>query len=220
MRAAAGLGTQFLGATMKFSIIIAATLSLTVISCSPAAEDAPAAKPVTKAKSTLPTDDAVPPPASCVPSAANNNCAPLSAMIDKCWAKILDTPEAKACASSGKLYNRVQKKCVDAGIKLKSGCSVPPADLKTAQDKIIAKLGADSNPQIDQCGSYSLNGSEFLVVYVMGKKYTGNPDGFGAYAHENSLLCYRPDGGSNPVCPSPDLALSTGGSAPGSLTCD
>ena len=163
----------------------------------------------------------VPPvtPEPCVPSAANNNCQPTASIVDQCWAEMFDTAAAKACATAGKMYNRVLKKCVDAGVTLKTGCTA--ADVPaTALAKALADMSAlhpDSNPQLDQCGTYTADSKTYNVYYFMGKKYTGAADGRGTYEGYFSKLCYKP-GASDPVCPNADLALSTP-TPVGSLKC-
>ena len=116
----------------------------------------------------------VPPPVTpepCVPSAANNNCQPTASIVDQCWAEMFDTAAAKACATAGKMYNRVLKKCVDAGVTLKTGCTaadVPATDLAKALADMSA-LHPDSNPQLDQCGTYTADSKTYNVYYFMGK---------------------------------------------------
>ena len=158
---------------------------------------------------------------NCIPSAANNNCAPAGTGIEKCWNKLLDIEAAQACASSGKLFNRIKKVCVEAGIKLKTGCSIPDQDLNAAKDTLAKAFGVDSSPQLDQCGSYTVAGKEYLVAYVLAKKYTGAPDGFGTYAIRSELLCYKPVTGADQTCDTPNLRLSgTTNNPPASMTCD
>jgi hypothetical protein len=159
--------------------------------------------------------------AQCIPSAANNQCAPAGTGIEKCWNKLLDTQQAQACAASGKIYNRIKKICVDAGIKLKPGCNIPAGDLKAATDQLTAELGSDVDPQVDQCGSYTSGGREFQVAYVLAKKYTGGPEGFGSYIFRVRMLCYRPSTGNDPTCSTPDLLVSgASNDQPGNLSCD
>jgi hypothetical protein len=187
------------------------------IACS---KDSGSAPPAHKPRSEIKTDDAGP----CVASVANNQCKPTSNLtpVEKCWKKILETPEYTACASAGKMFNRVLKKCVESGIKLKSGCTIPSQDQKTAQDRITAVLGAESNPALDQCGSYTAGGKEYMVAYFIGKKCSGTENGFGTYAVQNSMICYKSSSGTDATCSSPDLLLAKAGEAqpPQQMSCE
>ena len=204
---------------MQVQLIAIVVTMFALTACSAGGGDtAPKPGPANNASgSTSPVPPVTPEP--CVPSAANNNCQPTASIVDQCWAEMFDTDAAKACSAAGKLFNRVLKKCVDAGVTLKAGCTtadVPATDLaKALADMSTQHL--NSNPQLDQCGTYTADSKTYNIFFLMGKKYTGAADGRGTYEGYFSKLCYKP-GASDPVCPNADLALSTQ-TPVGSLKC-
>ena len=192
----------------QFTSLMLITLSMGACSGGGGGNSAPKPSTRTPINTDNSTNNTVTPP--CVPSAANNNCQQASSIVDKCWAEIFDTATAKTCAAAGKMYNRVQDKCVESGITLKTPCSasdLPAADLA----KVLADMNAlhpDSNPQLDQCGTYTVDSKTYNVYYFMGKKYTGGTDGRGSYEGYFSCLGASPSA-SNPICKNPDILLST-----------
>jgi hypothetical protein len=91
----------------------------------------------------------------------------------KCWKKMLETPEYLACKNSGKIFNRIKKKCVDdiTGLSLTNDCSLIKAeDIQDAHSKILTEL-PKAHLTTDQCGSYELNGRKHGFAYIMGQQF-------------------------------------------------
>ncbi|MEI6397966.1 MAG: hypothetical protein WCO71_04260, partial [Pseudomonadota bacterium] len=168
---------------MQVQLIAIVVTMFALTACSAGGGDtAPKPGPANNASgSTSPVPPVTPEP--CVPSAANNNCQPTASIVDKCWAEMFDTAAAKVCATAGKMYNRVLDRCIDQGITLKTPCAetdIAAKDLAAAKTDMLSKH-PDSNPQLDQCGTYAENSKTYNVFYLMGKKYSGSAEGHGTY---------------------------------------
>ena len=131
----------------------------------------------------------------------------------KCWKKMLDTPEYLACKSSGKIYNRMKKVCVELGMKLTNDCSqVPAAAIANARTSILSKL-PDAYITTDQCGTYTLENKSYVFAYVMGQKFTEaktKPPEGASYAIQVSSLCDAPKSpvSDRSVCDHESLKIS------------
>jgi hypothetical protein len=150
-------------------------------------------------------------PTGTTPSTTNTGDA-------KCWAKILETSEYTACKAANKLYNRVLKTCIELGITRKTDCSdIPAQSLADAKTRILAAL-PDSSPDVDQCGTYNLGGTNYLVAFIMGKKFTETA-GSGGYKTQHSLICVAPQGNST-TCNHASLKLTGAPPSSNQLDCN
>lgn len=176
----------------------------------------------------------VEPPVGCVPSAANNNCAPVEsmAMVEKCWTTILDNDVAKACSAAGKFYNRLTEKPCDGTTKLaiKVGCTMDDvysvnasagypqatidAQIANLKTNFQTNLPGSSEPILDQCvQTTTVDGKTFLIPVFLTKKYTGGTDGFGSYEIRAGAVCdYSKTNSKIPSCLDAELAFPSSGS--------
>jgi hypothetical protein len=202
------LGVQ----TMKYNIFILCTLGISLAACSAGggAQDSGVTKPQQPSVSPSTGDSSTITPPS-TPSTTN-------AGDSKCWAKILDTPEYTACKGATKLYNRVLKTCIELGITRKSDCSdIPAQSLADAKTRILAALPA-SSPDVDQCGTYNISGTNYIVAFIMGKKFTETA-GSGSYKTQHSLICVAPQGNST-TCNHGSLKLTGAPPSSNQLDCN
>ena len=125
---------------------------------------------------------------------------------EKCWASSLETPEYVACKAAGKIYNRIQKTCVELGITRKTDCSDIPAQALADAKAMILQALPDSYPAVDQCGTYTSGGMQYLVAFIMGKKFS-DTGGSGSYQTQIRTICLAP-GGSSTTCDDRSLKLS------------
>jgi hypothetical protein len=136
---------------------------------------------------------------------------------EKCWASSLETPEYIACKAAGKIYNRIQKTCVELGITRKTDCSDIPAQALADAKAMILQALPDSYPAVDQCGTYTSGGMQYLVAFIMGKKFS-DTGGSGSYQTQMRTICYAP-GGNTLICDDISLQLRTSPGSSAQLTC-
>ena len=197
---------------MKYNILILCTVGISLAACSAGggAGDSGITKPQKPSVSPSTGDGSTITPPS-TPSTTNTGDA-------KCWAKILETSEYTACKAANKLYNRVLKTCIELGITRSTDCSFIPAnEVSDAKARILVEL-PDSNPEIDQCGTYTVQGKSYRVAFIMGKKFTDKA-GIGSYETQNSRICLPAPGTT--TCDHDSLKLpDTPSSPPSQLNCD
>lgn len=215
---------------MKNAITLMSVLFMTIlglVSCSgPAKEEAPRqnSKPTRTDTPIDPGTTTSTTEGTCVPSAANNNCAPTTNLSgsEKCWLKILESDEAKACSSKKKFFNRISKTCVDAlpiqapcdegAVSTSLGASFTGVadQITAAKQRIKDALGVDA--QLDQCAVVNVNGKETLIPIFMGKKFDGDASGNGKYQIHASKVCLK-DTKTIADCDSTDTSLKFQGSS-------
>ena len=135
----------------------------------------------------------------------------------KCWAKLLDTPQYTQCKGANKLYNRVKKTCIELGITSSTDCSFIPANEVSEAKARILKVLPDSNPDLDQCGTYTLLGKAYRVAYIMGKQFS-ETSGTASYKTQLSLICLPAPGTT--TCDDSSLKLSDAPPSSNQLDCN
>lgn len=184
-------------------------LSLTSCSAGGGAGDSGVTKPQNPSVSPATSDGSTIP--STTPSTTNTGDS-------KCWAKLLDTPDYMNCKARNKLYNRVLKTCIELGITRKTDCSdIPAQALADAKTKILAEL-PDSSPDVDQCGTYNIGGTNYLVAFIMGKKFTETA-GTGSYKTQHRRICVAPQG-NTAICDDRSLKLTDAPPSSNQLDCN
>jgi len=186
-------------------------ISFAACSAGGGAGDSGVTKPQSPSVSPSTSDSSTITPSSNTPSTTNTGDA-------KCWAKLLDTPEYTACKTANKLYNRVLKTCIELGITRKTDCSdIPAQALADAKTKILTDL-PDSSPDVDQCGTYNLGGTNYLVAFIMGKKFT-EIAGSGSYKTQHRRICVAPQGNTT-TCDDRSLKLTDAPPSSNQLNCN
>lgn len=194
---------------IKFLGLAAVTMAA-YFACAAPKDQGAATPPTSKTNDKPPIS--VDPSASCIPSAANNFCKPASELTgeEKCWAKVLGTEAATACAAKGKVFNRLTGKCMeDAEMTLKTPCSeadvtaafaaagykaTGPDSIETTiatiKENIKTALGVDA--VLDQCGETKRdNGKTVLIPFFLGKKFSGDAGGLGQYKIHAGKVCNK-----------------------------
>jgi len=198
---------------MKYIIFALCTLGIGLAACSAGggAGDSGVNKPQKPSVSPSTSDNTTITPSNSTSSTTNTGDA-------KCWANLLDTPQYTACKAANKLYNRVLKTCIELGITRKTDCSdIPAQSLADAKTRILAAL-PDSSPDVDQCGTYTISGTNYLVAFIMGKKFTDTA-GSGSYKTQHSLICVAPQGNAT-TCNHGSLKLTGAPPSSNQLNCN
>jgi hypothetical protein len=187
--------------------IYSIAISLAACSAGGGAGDSGVTRPEKPSVAPSPSDGS----AGTTPSTTNTGDA-------KCWAKLLETPAYTACKDANKLYNRLKKTCIELEIKRKTDCSdIPAKSLADAKTTILAAL-PDSSPDVDQCGTYNISGTNYLVAFIMGKKFT-EAAGSGSYKTHHSMICVAPEGNAT-TCSHESLKLKDAPPSSSQLDCN
>ncbi len=183
----------------------------------------------------------------CNPTADNNYCrqtaqtggttqtpnpnGPSNSVIESCWAKVLDTPSATACATQGKVFNRLTRRCVDLSVaSLETPCSEAqvtaafqaagfhPDSIATGMNNIknAIKTAIGVDGVLDQCAKATTSsGKTVLIPLFFGKRYDGGPDGRGKYLIHGGKVCHS----SIPACNHESLTFPSGNIASPPVNC-